>query len=70
MVEYPQLNKQAVIEAQKYAHPLLNPPGYSEIEKKLTEGITEVYEGRKNARQMVTELAPAINEMVKQASKS
>ena len=70
MVEYPQLNKAAVIEAAKYAYPLLNPPGYSEIEKKLNEGITEVYEGRKNARQMVTEVAPSINEMIKNASKS
>ncbi|HET7770251.1 MAG TPA: sugar ABC transporter substrate-binding protein [Chloroflexota bacterium] len=70
MVEYPQLNKAAVIEAAKYASPLLNPPGYSEIEKKLTEGITEVYEGRKAARQMVTELAPSINEMIKQASRA
>ena len=69
MVEYPQLNKAAVIDAQKYAYPLLNPAGYSEIEKKLNEGITEVYEGRKNARQMVTELAPSINELIKQASK-
>ena len=70
MIEYPQLNKAAVLEAQKYASPLLNPPGYSDIEKKLTEGITDVYEGRKNARQMVTELAPSINEMIKNASKS
>lgn len=69
MLEYPQLNKAAVLDAQKYAYPLLNPPGYSEIEKKLTEGITDVYEGRKNARQMVTELAPSINELIKQSSK-
>jgi multiple sugar transport system substrate-binding protein len=69
MVEYPQINKQAVLEAQKYAFPLLNPPGYVEIEKRLNEGITDVFEGRKNARQMVTELAPSINESIKSASK-
>ncbi len=48
---------------------LLNPPGYVEIEKRLAAGITEVYEGKKNARQMVTELAGAVNELIKTASK-
>ena len=59
-----------MIEAAKYAYPLLNPPGYSESEKKLNEGFTEVCEGRKNACQMVTEQAPSIHEMIKNASKT
>jgi ABC-type glycerol-3-phosphate transport system substrate-binding protein len=70
MVEYPQLNKQVVLDAQKYAAPLLNPSGYVESEKRLNEGITEVFEGKKSARQMVTELAPSLNEMIRAASRA
>ena len=70
MAEFPQLNRQVVLDAQKYAAPLLNPPGYVEIEKRLAAGITEVYEGKKNARQMVNELAGAVNELIKTASKA
>jgi maltose-binding protein MalE len=68
MVEFPQLNRQVVLDAQKYAAPLLNPPGYDQIEPRLREAITDVYEGRKNARQAMTELQGPINALIKAAN--
>jgi multiple sugar transport system substrate-binding protein len=68
MVEFPNLNRQTVLDAQKYASPLLNPPGYDQIEPRLREAITDVYEGKKNAKQAMTELQGPINAMIKAAS--